>query len=156
MVSDVINGWMKRPDWSNVITIPVAVVPLTPTPGNLLAASIGVSNPIYASYLAIKGRPYALDVFSVMQVISVRLGSSSVLQKKQKRLYGLINIYWGEERFEICAESDVERGLKFAWRAVSRLVTAKRCAGESFSCCYNQKLEGLTFGNNMKNVPFSS
>jgi hypothetical protein len=125
VVSDLLNGWMTRPDWKRAVQTPIAVVPTDSGPGHLLASSIGALDAITATYLAIKATPYALDVFSVLQGSSVRFGSSSVL-KANKRKYGFFNIYWGQEKLEFNADNPVEKTMKFAWSAVKNLVASKR------------------------------
>lgn len=53
LLNEIVNGLMAHPQWQRAIKMPVAIVPAGS--GNALAKTLGVTNPAYATHVAIKG-----------------------------------------------------------------------------------------------------
>lgn len=79
LVSEVLNGFMKRTDWKEAMDIPVGIIPCGS--GNGLAKSLNLGNPIYAAYAIIKWNTTKIDIFSIIA--------------NNQRRFGCLSIEWG-------------------------------------------------------------
>ncbi|ETW10223.1 hypothetical protein, variant 1 [Aphanomyces invadans] len=123
VIYEVIQGLMKRPDWSEVIQTPLAILPAGG--GNGLAKSLTeASGEKYSfetcAYLAIKGQPQALDL--------------ATARGKSTESFIFLSLSWA-----FMAETDLESekfrfagSQRFTISALSKIMSGKTWSG-SFS-----------------------
>lgn len=107
LVSEVLNGFMKRRDWEQAMDIPIGIIPSGS--GNGLTKSLGLDNPIYATFAIINRNTTKLDVFSIISnnqrrfgCLSVSWGLMAAIDFKSEILR-----FTGKSRFSIWAVNEI-------------------------------------------------
>lgn len=120
LVYEFLNGIMKRPDWMELLKLPIGILPTGS--GNALAASVLHTakenfSLVSAIYVLLKGQSEPIDIFSVTT--------------RSSTLYGFLSIAWG-----IIADIDIESEkyraigpLRFQVGAVQRILNLRHYNG---------------------------
>mmetsp|Transcript_40618 Transcript_40618/g.72979 ORF Transcript_40618/g.72979 Transcript_40618/m.72979 type:complete len:404 (-) Transcript_40618:640-1851(-) len=101
---EVLQGMLGRADWASVVKIPLAQIPSGS--GNALCASLRISDPMHAAFVAIKGCCHPMDAATVLQEPNKRTFSFLTLTTGllANLDYGTNHLRWmGELRFTLGA-----------------------------------------------------
>eukprot|EP00002_Diphylleia_rotans_P022288 TRINITY_DN4367_c0_g1_i2.p1 TRINITY_DN4367_c0_g1~~TRINITY_DN4367_c0_g1_i2.p1 ORF type:complete len:408 (+),score=56.90 TRINITY_DN4367_c0_g1_i2:51-1274(+) len=115
-IHEVLNGLMSRPDWKEIVQIPLGCVP--GGSGNALAHTTGLKTPLDAALSIVKGKTQPLDVCSIVQ--------------SNRRFFSFLTISWAIAS-DVDIESEVLRwmgDLRFTLWAVYRMIFLRRYHGK--------------------------
>lgn len=113
LLHEIVNGLMARPDWAQVIQIPLALIPCGS--GNAMARSLQLLDPLAATLAVIKGHSRPLDLMSYRQ-------------EDQPPVYGHLEFFWG-----LLADADIESDkyrfagpMRFTFSGIGRMLNLRK------------------------------
>lgn len=125
IISEVVNGLMKRKDWKEACGIPISAIPAGSGNGvakSLSSSSSSPADPVTAAFTAVKGKPHPVDIYTVNQ-------------EGHDTKFGFLSLGWGlisdvdfeSEKWRCCG------GARFTWTGIIR------------ACCLRQYRARIQF-----------